>query len=219
MFPASPWLCAGPLGPASSPSRRGPPCAHQRTSSTANRTCAEFCGTQLGRRTVPSSGGASSSMATLARYDALSRCCCCRSCPAFMNCSFLCSVLPVPRNTYVPPERPDSPVAAAPARREPPPYGQRQGFIPRSLEDFGDGGAFPEIHVAQYPLDMGRKGKSTSTALVPVQVDSETGKIRYDALLNKGTTSSVRVLMIMLIMVLLCRLQELKRLCIPLTRT
>ena len=33
-----------------------------------------------------------------------------------------------------------------------PPYGQRRGWIPRHEADFGDGGAFPEIHVAQYPL-------------------------------------------------------------------
>lgn len=33
-----------------------------------------------------------------------------------------------------------------------PPYGQRKGWIPRTENDFGDGGAFPEIHVAQYPL-------------------------------------------------------------------
>jgi len=45
------------------------------------------------------------------------------------------------------------------AVKQPPPYGQRQGFVPRAPEDFGDGGAFPEIHVAQYPLDMGRKKK------------------------------------------------------------
>lgn len=31
-----------------------------------------------------------------------------------------------------------------------PPYGQRDNFVPRLVEDFGDGGAFPEIHVAQY---------------------------------------------------------------------
>jgi SNW domain-containing protein 1 len=24
------------------------------------------------------------------------------------------------------------------------------------VQDFGDGGAFPEIHVAQFPLDMGK---------------------------------------------------------------
>ena len=33
-----------------------------------------------------------------------------------------------------------------------PPYGQRKDWIPRTEADFGDGGAFPEIHVAQYPL-------------------------------------------------------------------
>lgn len=54
--------------------------------------------------------------------------------------------------------------AAAPVARKtgPPPYGKRSGFVPRAQEDFGDGGAYPEIHVAQYPLDMGRKGKSTN---------------------------------------------------------
>lgn len=38
-----------------------------------------------------------------------------------------------------------------------PPYGQRSGWIPRTLDDFGDGGAFPEISIAQYPLEMGKK--------------------------------------------------------------
>ncbi|KAF7251519.1 SNW domain-containing protein 1 [Varanus komodoensis] len=50
-------------------------------------------------------------------------------------------------------------------------------------QDFGDGGAFPEIHVAQYPLDMGRK-KKMSNALA-VQVDAE-GKIKYDAIARQG---------------------------------
>lgn len=52
-----------------------------------------------------------------------------------------------------------------------------------SLQDFGDGGAFPEIHVAQFPLEMGRK-KKTSNALA-VQVDAE-GKIKYDAIARQG---------------------------------
>ncbi|NXX17321.1 SNW1 protein, partial [Podargus strigoides] len=69
------------------------------------------------------------------------------------------------------------------SRREPPPYGYRKGWIPRVLEDFGDGGAFPEIHVAQYPLDMGRK-KKMSNALA-LQVDAE-GKIKYDAIARQG---------------------------------
>ncbi|KAG8867375.1 mRNA splicing protein [Serendipita sp. 405] len=37
-----------------------------------------------------------------------------------------------------------------------PPYGQRKGWRP-GPDDFGDGGAFPECHVAQYPLGMGKK--------------------------------------------------------------
>uniref|UniRef100_A0A8C6KLA1 SNW domain-containing protein 1 n=1 Tax=Nothobranchius furzeri TaxID=105023 RepID=A0A8C6KLA1_NOTFU len=69
------------------------------------------------------------------------------------------------------------------SRREPPPYGHRKGWVPRALEDFGDGGAFPEIHVAQFPLEMGR-GKRTSNALA-VQVDAE-GKIKYDAIARQG---------------------------------
>ncbi|KUJ17367.1 uncharacterized protein LY89DRAFT_684429 [Mollisia scopiformis] len=66
----------------------------------------------------------------------------------------------------------------------PPPYGNRAGWRPRGQEDFGDGGAFPEIPVAQYPLDMGRKSQSTSTALA-VQVDAE-GKVKYDAIARQG---------------------------------
>lgn len=38
-----------------------------------------------------------------------------------------------------------------------PAYGKRKGWKPKSDEDFGDGGAYPECWVAQYPLDMGRK--------------------------------------------------------------
>lgn len=40
-----------------------------------------------------------------------------------------------------------------------PAYLHRQGFVPRSQDDFGDGGAFPEVHIAQYPLHMGEPGK------------------------------------------------------------
>jgi SNW domain-containing protein 1 len=65
-----------------------------------------------------------------------------------------------------------------------PPYGQRSGWRPRAPEDFGDGGAFPEIPIAQYPLDMGRKSQSSSNALA-VQVDSE-GKVQYDAIARRG---------------------------------
>ncbi|KAL1970753.1 hypothetical protein VTN77DRAFT_2587 [Rasamsonia byssochlamydoides] len=67
----------------------------------------------------------------------------------------------------------------------PPPYGNRKGWRPRAPEDFGDGGAFPEILVAQYPLDMGRKGKSTTSNALAVQVDAE-GKVKYDAIARRG---------------------------------
>lgn len=50
-------------------------------------------------------------------------------------------------------------------KREPPPYGHRKNWVPRSLADFGDGGAFPEIHVAQYPMNMGNKSKSAAVSL------------------------------------------------------
>jgi SNW domain-containing protein 1 len=66
----------------------------------------------------------------------------------------------------------------------PPPYGQRAGWRPRSQEDYGDGGAYPEIAVAQYPLDMGRKQTGSSNALA-LQVDAE-GKVKYDAIARRG---------------------------------
>ncbi|KAH0541778.1 mRNA splicing protein [Glutinoglossum americanum] len=66
----------------------------------------------------------------------------------------------------------------------PPPYGQRSGWRPQSTEDYGDGGAFPEIPIAQYPLGMGRKPPSNSNALA-VQVDAE-GRIKYDAIARQG---------------------------------
>ncbi|ESZ95582.1 transcriptional regulator Cwf13/SkiP [Sclerotinia borealis F-4128] len=66
----------------------------------------------------------------------------------------------------------------------PPSYGNRTGWRPRGQEDFGDGGAFPEIPVAQYPLDMGRKSTSSNNALA-LQVDGE-GKVKYDAIARQG---------------------------------
>lgn len=69
-------------------------------------------------------------------------------------------------------------------RNGPPAYGSRAGWRPSSAEDYGDGGAFPEIPVAQYPLDMGRKSSSSSNALA-VQVDAE-GKVKYDAIARQG---------------------------------
>ncbi|KAL3944505.1 MAG: hypothetical protein SGBAC_001426 [Bacillariaceae sp.] len=74
----------------------------------------------------------------------------------------------------------------------------RKLFVPRSLEDFDDGGAFPEIHVAQYPRHMGnphlrKKGSKTiSRAIVNVEVDKD-GEISYDAIVKGGTNSGKKV--------------------------
>ena len=70
-------------------------------------------------------------------------------------------------------------------RAGPPPYGQRSGWRPRNPEDFGDGGAFPEVPMAQYPLDMGRKGDSSSSNALALQVDND-GKVNYDAIAKRG---------------------------------
>ncbi|XP_030472649.2 SNW/SKI-interacting protein [Syzygium oleosum] len=67
-----------------------------------------------------------------------------------------------------------------------PPYLKRQGFVPRKIEDFGDGGAFPEIHIAQYPLDMGRdKSGKPGSKILPVTVDAH-GNVAYDAIVKQN---------------------------------
>ncbi|KAG0344962.1 mRNA splicing protein [Podila humilis] len=72
-----------------------------------------------------------------------------------------------------------------------PSYGNRQGFKPKKPEDFGDGGAFPEIHIAQYPLDMGRKKKTATKAgsTIALQVDAQ-GNVAYDAIAKRGHSSN-----------------------------
>lgn len=72
----------------------------------------------------------------------------------------LSSALPAPVNlTFEPETERGGPLRGAPemgalvsAKIAAPPYGQRKGWIPRTEADFGDGGAFPEITVVQYPL-------------------------------------------------------------------
>uniref|UniRef100_A0A0N5ANQ3 SKIP_SNW domain-containing protein n=1 Tax=Syphacia muris TaxID=451379 RepID=A0A0N5ANQ3_9BILA len=77
--------------------------------------------------------------------------------------------------------------------KEPPAYGERKGWVPRTPEDFGDGGAFPEILVAQFPLGMGmdmhkRSGNSKTLAL---QLDSD-GKLRHDAVIIYSRLSDMK---------------------------
>ncbi|XP_015920234.1 SNW domain-containing protein 1 [Parasteatoda tepidariorum] len=71
------------------------------------------------------------------------------------------------------------------ASRSAPPYGARKGWVPRAVEDFGDGGAFPEIHVAQFPLGLGKKKEKTNANNLPVQLDAQ-GKIKYDVIARQG---------------------------------
>ncbi|PAN08340.1 hypothetical protein PAHAL_1G405600 [Panicum hallii] len=71
------------------------------------------------------------------------------------------------------------------AARTIPPYGKRAGFVPRRLEDFGDGGAFPEIHVAQYPLGMGRRDDKGGSKILALTVDAH-GSVAFDAVVKQG---------------------------------
>jgi len=73
------------------------------------------------------------------------------------------------------------------ARRQngPPAYGSRKNWRPRAADDFGDGGAFPEVHVAQYPLDMGKKGEPSKSNALVRRVDGE-GKTKYDEIAKRG---------------------------------
>ena len=138
----------------------------------------------------------------------------------------LAAFLPPPRYAAV---EPDSPPASPPLLASkppasststaltsltstasvPPPYGRRQGFIPRTVADFCDGGAYPELHVLQYPLDMANPKAaaadtaspssslslilhSSSSSTTPVQYNSD-GSVRYDAIVQQGRAAGVIV--------------------------
>ncbi|GAA6019304.1 hypothetical protein JCM10207_001254 [Rhodosporidiobolus poonsookiae] len=72
-----------------------------------------------------------------------------------------------------------------------PPYGQRKGWQPKSQADFGDGGAYPECHRAQYPLELGRK-KTASGNTLALQVDAD-GNVNYGAIATQGHRSGTSV--------------------------
>ncbi|XP_062220367.1 SNW/SKI-interacting protein A-like [Phragmites australis] len=77
----------------------------------------------------------------------------------------------------------------AAATKPVPPYGKRAGFVPRRPEDFGDGGAFPEIHVAQYPLGMGRRDEKGGSKILALTVDAH-GSVAFDAVVKQGENAS-----------------------------
>lgn len=89
-------------------------------------------------------------------------------------------------------ERVEQAKPPAPKVKQVPPYGKRAGFVPRRVEDFGDGGAFPEIHVAQYPLHMGRKEEKNDAKILPVSVDAA-GNIAFDAIVKQSENASKTV--------------------------
>jgi SNW domain-containing protein 1 len=62
-----------------------------------------------------------------------------------------------------------------------PAYGHRQSFRPRGPEDFGEGGAFPEIPVLQYPRNMGNPSNAGTKKQVLATFDSATGGAMHDA--------------------------------------
>ncbi|KAG9296309.1 hypothetical protein G9A89_014901 [Geosiphon pyriformis] len=109
--------------------------------------------------------------------------------------STLSSVLPKPRHQLLNSHQQDEyersfdEITALQQKKIIPVYGQRAGWKPRTAEDFGDGGSFPEIHIAQYPLEMGRKKTATSGGALSLQVDAE-GNIRYDAIARQGHSES-----------------------------
>ncbi|KIZ05724.1 SNW domain-containing protein 1, partial [Monoraphidium neglectum] len=100
--------------------------------------------------------------------------------------SGLLASLPQPRQAQPAVVAAPTSLAVVAASREPPPYLRRGGFTPRKPEDFGDGGAFPEVHLAQYPLDMGREGGARGAKTLAVSVGAD-GDVSYEAILRQGS--------------------------------
>lgn len=102
--------------------------------------------------------------------------------------SGLLASLPQPRQAQPAVVAASAPVTTLAIHKEPPPYLRRAGFVPRKPEDFGDGGAFPEVHVAQYPLDLGREGagaRGGKTLAISVGAD---GDVSFEAILRQGAS-------------------------------
>jgi SNW domain-containing protein 1 len=74
-----------------------------------------------------------------------------------------------------------------------PPYGARSrssDFVPRSESDFGsDGGAFPEVHVAQYPRGMGRSTAPSKTLSTQPNSSAPTKAVQ-EAIVKQGENKS-----------------------------
>ncbi|WVQ78889.1 pre-mRNA-processing protein 45 [Cryptococcus sp. DSM 104549] len=99
--------------------------------------------------------------------------------------------LPAPLHNPIPQYEDVPAPAAAPTGPQLPKYGARKGWKPKTAVDFNGGGSYPECHIAQYPLDMGRKKTGAGTTLA-LQVDQD-GLVRYDAIAQQGRSSDTRV--------------------------
>ncbi|ORX35257.1 SKIP/SNW domain-domain-containing protein [Kockovaella imperatae] len=104
----------------------------------------------------------------------------------------LASALPAPIHSsgYDYQEGPSRPVAVV-SKPQVPAYGSRKGWKPKTDIDFNGGGAYPECHVAQYPLEMGKKKTGAGTTLA-LQVDQD-GTVRYDAIAQHGRAVGSKV--------------------------
>eukprot|EP01080_Neovahlkampfia_damariscottae_P011255 gene11255-4074_t len=72
-----------------------------------------------------------------------------------------------------------------------PSYLHRKNFIPKTNKDFGDGGSFPEIHVTQFPLGMGRKESKESSDALVLQMDEE-GNESYDQIIRQSDGKKIK---------------------------
>eukprot|EP00817_Percolomonadidae_sp_ATCC50343_P005764 CAMPEP_0117419800 /NCGR_PEP_ID=MMETSP0758-20121206/1286_1 /TAXON_ID=63605 /ORGANISM="Percolomonas cosmopolitus, Strain AE-1 (ATCC 50343)" /LENGTH=356 /DNA_ID=CAMNT_0005201075 /DNA_START=62 /DNA_END=1129 /DNA_ORIENTATION=- len=99
-------------------------------------------------------------------------------------------ILPEPKHKEYKPivERDDSPEPTVEPKKQStiPPYLQRsaKGWKPERLEDFEDGGAFPEIRVSQFPLHMGQKGYETKQSQLQLSFSKSGGN--FDIIIRQG---------------------------------
>jgi SNW domain-containing protein 1 len=99
--------------------------------------------------------------------------------------SLLHSLLPQPQHEQIIEKQTEQICYPTHKSRSLPPYSQRTSpfpFVPTELNDFNDGGAYPEIHSTQYPLNLGRK-TVTGRAIngETTQLVSRTADVQLDA--------------------------------------
>ena len=82
--------------------------------------------------------------------------------------------------------RSDEPIDAPVSLPSAPRYLSRSGFLPRSANHFADGGAYPEIHVAQYPPGLGVDAKNAAGGAVATVTVTASGDVNYDAIVAPG---------------------------------